>query len=243
LVPLEKTNRATRKNDPEATKKIRTSSAAEKEEADRLRAKNALGTRSILLAIAIVIFLFGYMLPNTFGAPLPYYPIGVLATSVYIVLLATAAIVEARAARSRVATERIAAGLALIVIFFVFIVVSPGVLPLEWFAPAFLTVLVSVVAGFILLFAGWNRAHKTLRQMAGEYTARLGSQIWTGTHITFEMRNYHFVLAAGFLGGAILFLLSIMTDNAVFAVSSFPYLIIMVIIAATMKTRSLTKQS
>jgi hypothetical protein len=230
------------KKEPSKRTKTTKPDTTGKEEADRLRATKALDTRSILFAIATLIFILAW-LPNAFGAQLPYYPIGLIVTIVYIILLAAAAVVEARVARSRVATRRIVAGFALIVFFFVFIVVSPGVLPLGWFAPTLLTVLISVAAGLILFFAGWHRAHQTLRQMAGEYTGRRGSQIWTGTHITFEMRNYHFVLAAGFLGGAILFLLSIMTDNAAFAVSSFPYLIIMVIVAAVMKTHSLTKQS
>lgn len=209
-----------------------------KEEADRLRAKKALDTSSTILWVAFALYAVGYMLPSAFGAQLPYYPIGLIVTSVYIISLAAIAVVEAWAARSRVATKRIAAGLALIGIVSVSLVVSPGVLPLEWFAPAFLTFLVAVVAGFILFFAGWRRAHQTLRRMAGEYTAHRGGWVWAGTLPAFEVRNYHYVLAAGMLGAFLLFISSIVTDNFVYAVSGFLFLIIMVYIAGLAKTRA-----
>jgi hypothetical protein len=170
-----------------------------------LRAKKALDTRSTLLTIAIAI-LFLYMVPSAFGAQFPYYPIGLLVTSAYITLVAAAALVEARVARSRVATERIAASLVLISFFFAFTAVSPRVLPLEWFAPALLALLVSVFAGIILLGAGWHRAHKTIRQMAGESTAHRWG-LGLGSFPAFEVRNYHVMLAAGVLGAFLLFLM------------------------------------
>jgi hypothetical protein len=241
LAALGRTDRTDEKKAPKEPETGKIISAAERVEADRLRAKKALDTRSILLAIAAVILLFGYMVPSAFGAPLPYYPIGLLVTVVYFILGATVAIVEARVAGSRVAIRRIAAGLALMGIFFVFLVVSPRVLPLEWLAPAFLTALVSVVAGFILFFAGWDSAHKALRQMAGEYAAHRGGMVWMGMHLTFEVRKYHFILVAGILGAFLLFLSSIITVNFVYAVGGFLYLVIFVIVAAMVKIRQVAE--
>jgi hypothetical protein len=206
--------------------------AQDKEEADRRRAQKALDISSTLLAIAILIFLFFVWLPTTFGAQ-AVFATNPLVFIVYFALLAIGCMNEVRVARSRGAIKLIVAGLAIIGIGFV-TAIAAGALPMEWRATSLLVFFVAVLAGTVVVAAGGYKAHRTLRQTAGRYGAR--------TLPAFELRNYHYVLAAGVLGAFLLFISSIVTDNFVYAASGFLFLIIIVFIAGLAKTRTDAKR-
>jgi hypothetical protein len=224
------------KKEPQGRTKTIKNGTQGNEEVDRRRAQKALDASNTLLAVAIIIFTLGYWLPNAFfGAQPAATPISLLVWGVYFALLLTTIAIDVGFTRSRIAAKRIATGLALMVIGFISLIAIHS-FPMEWQPTAILVFLVSLITGLSLFLIGSYRAHQTLRRMAGMYTARPGSQIWAGTHIAFEVKNYHFLLAAGFLGAFLLFLSSIFTDNAIYAVSGFFYLITLVIVAAIVKT-------
>jgi hypothetical protein len=229
------------KEEPPNRTRTTKSGTHDKKEVDRRKAQKALDASNALFVIAIAIYAIAYWLPNIFGLQPVTNPIALLASATYITLLLAIVTIDLKYSRSLTAVKRVVTGLALISIGFITFVAASS-LPTAWRTPTLPLFLALEIAGFILLLTGWYKAHQTLRKITGQYTQHIPYQTILPPIPHFKPRNYHLILIAATLSASLLTITSMITTNPIYAAAGILFLIILTIIAGTVKTRANTKR-